>query len=388
MSTISSEFHITAILDGTTLHGSLNADGSLTQASSDSSISPDWSLVANQPTIYLTLLNGAELYAPDDTAEKPYTWYFNGNAIEWEGSDSTLPIGPDLILTGRRSTNGLFFKHKKNISIGSGPSIPMPALRIIGNIAGSNVVDVYPVRLDGTITQGSASIPFSTEIQIRVSRFTANGFLGGIRFVGSSSITSKGQIITMYGELYGASGTLQPNDYDTEWFLNDSETGTAGSGAETNPPHYYQVTEEQVSGEARIRCDFKVNGQVEYTAYATIDDAQDPEIMYIQYSGGNGRSASVRRNGSVQLYVWMGEANNPAVDTRWTNFRTQLLDADKQVITGRMTGVNDADSNGIRVVDVDSETHKGSLTIYFDNVIDQGKGDIFGYLFADKPIAE
>ena len=59
MSTISNRFFIEAIDDGSTLHGSLLSTKPLTQAlvSSGAAV-PDWTVAANQPIVYVDLING------------------------------------------------------------------------------------------------------------------------------------------------------------------------------------------------------------------------------------------------------------------------------------------------------------------------------------------
>ena len=75
MGNISNRFYVTALEDGTTLHGNLVADKSLTQAWNGTSAVPDWTVVANQPTIYLTLLSGATAVQPSADSVQ---WYYNG----------------------------------------------------------------------------------------------------------------------------------------------------------------------------------------------------------------------------------------------------------------------------------------------------------------------
>ena len=56
MSSISNRFFVTALDDGTTLHGNLASDKSLSQAWSGTSAIPNWTIASEQPTIYLTLM--------------------------------------------------------------------------------------------------------------------------------------------------------------------------------------------------------------------------------------------------------------------------------------------------------------------------------------------
>ena len=61
MSQISNRFYVTALDDGTTLHGNLASTKPLSQAWNGSSAVPNWTQASEQPVIYLTLLSGGAL---------------------------------------------------------------------------------------------------------------------------------------------------------------------------------------------------------------------------------------------------------------------------------------------------------------------------------------
>ena len=85
MSTVSNRFYVECIDDGATLHGQLLSNKSLTQAWTGTTAVPNWTTAANQPTIYVDLLDGNTSVEPDSGG----TWYYNGVALEF---DSTTHI--------------------------------------------------------------------------------------------------------------------------------------------------------------------------------------------------------------------------------------------------------------------------------------------------------
>ena len=107
------------------------------------------------------------------------------------------------------------------------------------------------------------------------------------------------------------------------------------------------------------------------TAYASIDDMQDNEFMYIQYNGANGNAASLRKGGNPATFaIWIGKNNDPTVDTSFAYFQVKLLNGSGNVIMTDYTssGIANPDANGWRNLNVDVATHKASLVISYEIV--------------------
>jgi hypothetical protein len=363
MSTISNRFYVTAIDDGTTLHGNLASDKSLTQAWNGSSAVPNWTAPSEQPTIYLTLLSGATLVKPADG----YKWYYNGAEIT--ASDTRFQITT------------------KSVTYAGQTIADMPALKIVANLASSANVDVDMITFKGDYVINGTGVSFACDAQIRISAITANGKLGVINFVGGiSDITEAGQTITMYGRLYGSDGQSDTSA-TTKWYLNDSSIPVSGQtiDGQTNA---FQVTESQVVDHATVRCEFyDANNNLLYTAYAGIDDMQDPEIMYIQYNGNNGNAASLRRGETASFQIWVGKRDDAGVlggasNPTYPIIKVLLLDGNGSVITasGLATNIPDPDSNGYRTLPMSGG--KGSITPHYDTVNGAGKKNLTGIVIA------
>jgi len=362
MSTISNRFYVTALEDGTTLHGNLASDRTLTQAWNGTSAVPNWTDPNEQPTIYLTLLSGATLVAP----ASGYKWYYNGTEI----SDS----------------DSRFQKTTKSVTYAE-QTVTMPALKIVANLASSSNVDVDMITFKGSYIINGAGISFSCDAQIRISAITANGNLGVINFLnGIADITEPNQTITMYGILYGGSSGQPVSGVTTKWYLNDSSTPTSGQTI-SGYTNAYQVGESQVVDHATVRCEFyDASNNLLYTAYAGIDDMQDPEFMYIQYNGNNGNAASLRKGETASFQIWVGTREDAAVlggasTPKYPIIKVQLLNGSGNVITdtGLATAIPDPDSNGWRTLPMSGG--KGSITPHYDTVNGKGK-NITGIVIA------
>lgn len=361
MSQISNRFYVTALEDGTTLHGNLVSDKTLTQAWNGVSAVPNWTDVSEQPTIHLTLLSGATLVAP----AAGYKWYYNGTEITAE--DTRFQI----------TTKSVKYADQ---------TVTMPALKIVANLASTFTVDVDVITFKGSYVINGSGVEFSCDAQIRISAITANGKLGVINFVnGISDITEAGQTITMYGKLYGSNG--QPDDtVTTKWYLNSNTTPTSGTTI-SGQSNAYQVGESQVVDHATVRCEFyDTSNNLLYTAYAGIDDMQDPKFMYIQYNGNNGNAASLRKNETASFQIWVGKRDDASVlggasTPTYPIIKVQLLDGSGTVITttGLATNIPDPDGNGWRTLTMSGG--KGTITPHYDTVNGNGK-NITGIVIA------
>ena len=375
MSQISNRFYVTALDDGTTLHGNLASTKPLSQAWNGSSAVPNWTQASEQPVIYLTLLSGGSLVLPADN----YKWFYNGTEIDF-------------------TTDSRFVKTTHAVTY-RGTTLNMPALKIVANLASSANVDVYMITFSGSYIINGAGVSFACDAQIRISAITANGYLGLINFVGGiSNITENDQVITAYGKLYNSSGGAM-DTVTTKWYLNDGTTPTSGSSKTVDGTTYanaYQVDENDVVDHATLRCEFyDSSNNLLYTAYASVDDMQDPEFMYIQYNGANGNAASLRKDESVSFSIWVGRRDDPSVlggtaTPTYSTYKVKLLDGTGAVIggsgdSGRSvigSGIPDADSDGYRTLSMSAGV--ASITIPYSvvNSATYGKKNMTGIVIA------
>lgn len=363
MSTVSNRFYVECIDDGATLHGQLLSNKSLTQAWTGTTAVPNWTTAANQPTIYVDLLDGNASVEPDSGG----TWYYNGVALEFDP-------------TTHQDTTGKF-EEVTTVIIGDRTLTNKTAIKIIDNIASSTDVDVDTITYRGTYTKGGAAIAFAATAQIRITGVSTSGVFGLIEFVGSNVVTEKNQVITMYGRLFDASGTELTSGFTTQWKKDGTSIG-AGAAVTIDGTTYNnakQVNESAITDNTIIECDFTYivdsGGQQTsqtYAAFENIDDQTDPEQMYIQYNGSNDNSATLKPNGSITWYIWIGTQTDPTVDSTWANFGVKLLNAEGNEVTADITGIPNRASSGTlsgwRPLDVDPTTHKASITLTYAQV--------------------
>lgn len=371
MSSISNRFYVTALEDGTTLHGNIASDKSLSQSWNGSAAVPDWTVAANQPTLYITLLSGSTLVVPDNTGK----WYYNdhGTSTEITAQDTRFQI----------TTKQITYL---------GQTATVPALKIIANLASSSNVDVDSIIYKGSYTINESSIGFTAEAQIRITEISKGSNVGVINFVGGvSDITEAGQTITMYGMCYSGETGTDIGGYTTKWYINDDPTPHSGESKTVDGVQYqnaFQVNEAAVVDHATIRCEFYKGGELLDTAYAGVDDMQDPEFMYIQYEGNNGNAASLRTGETAHFQIWVGRRDDPSVlggtsSPTYNHLKVQLLDGSGDVIIGGSlaTGIPASDSEGWRDLSNQISGGKFPLTPHYDTIAANGK-NITGILVA------
>ena len=370
MSSTSNRFYVTALEDGTTLHGNLVAyNKPLTQAWNGTTAIPDWTVAANQPIVYLTLLSGNELVQP----ATGFKWYYNYTEIlfnESTGASTNFP--------------GLFERTTQGVTFGS-TTLQMPALRIIGNLASSTNVDIDTITFEGSYVINGSGVSFAAEARVLISKITAGAYLGIINFVGGiSDITTPNQVLTLYGELFNPDG-VKESGYTTKWYLNDDSNFTSGATLTVDGTQYtnaYQVGETDVVDHAMIKCEFYNSGStLMYTSYAAADDMQDPEFMYIQYNGSNGNAASLRRGETATFEIWMGTRDNPAAISGY-QYKVKLLDGDGDSITAPFAGVPDVDGNDSPYRPLSVVDGKATLAPTYNAVVQLGKKNLTGIVVA------
>lgn len=377
MGTISNRFFVQVIEDGATLHGEIRATKSLTQAFKNPGCIPDWTVADNQPTIYVTLQNGTTFILPDST----YKWYYNGNEITWNGNTSNAVA--DLAA-------GTFQKVTNYTPSGYSAGQYVPAIKIVKNLANSSNVDIDVIRFDGQKTLSSNPVAFSASLNVTITEWTEGGYLGIINFLnGIADIDSQNTSVTCQGLLYDGDGTALSSGVTYKWYFEGDSTvkGTAQS---------FTVTAADVIDYVMVRCEFYMTVEgvstLVYTAYAGIDDTQDPEYMWIQYNGANGNSASLRENESVTFSIWVGKADDPTYkDVSFTSFKVKLFDSTGTVVTATSstsyTVANDSTikktpdgTTGYRTLDVSSAVATAKL--YYNDVFFLCKKGLSGVIIA------
>lgn len=348
---ISNQFIITALQDGSVVQGSLRINGSLSQNYNPSTQKtvPDWKADAStRPSIYPVLRKGATYLSSSQlTTQK---WLYNGVEIQF---------GEDGKSTNFKDTAGsaLFKVSTTSVTLG-GTAYNLPLLTVISNLASALNVDLDTIGFEGSVEIMGKQVDFSAAVDVKIAQMTAQGYLG-VLSPESAIITAKGQSVAITAKLYTEDGTA-PSTWYTRWFnagTGEEYTGSKGQKSIT-------INEADVTDNVIIRCDFYTDANYTNrvtTAFASIDDTQDPEYFYVSFNGSNSDfSGQLNPGESVEVTVWVATMEDrTAIDTRYTNFSVKFYDGNQTEIT-----------NGAPTMT--SSANKGKVTITYDFVASHG----------------
>lgn len=397
MNNISNRFTINVIDDGTSLHGNLVADNTMSQSWDGGSCSPSWAtdMTTNpptgtyrQPTIKMVLLNGTTIVPLSQITNVRWFYddYGNEQQITFQEVDTTIQYldknNVQRTVTGKLSSDGKFLKCTSSVTKTDENNqtevVQVPALRIVQNLASSTNKDLDTITMRGEYNTGNGGVEFSAAIQVRITEYSPGGYNGTI--YGVTSITEKNQVVELFGELSGSqvdSGT----QYSTMWYVNESQQGISGGNSNT-----FQISEGQVEGKAVIRCEFIVNNEVVAVAYAEVDDMYDNEDIQFWFDGERTNHTSMRSSDShILVKMWVADNNTPdVVDASWNLFKVQLIDGDKKVIMQDPLAnqIPMPDQNGLRTLprytgDVpQADLNKAYIDVAFSTVKDYAKKNL------------
>lgn len=299
MGYVSNQIFMSAIDDGTTIHGSLVANKSLSQGynKENGTFSPDWSAGAG-PTIYLTLLDGATPIAPTGWSAETQ------NAVKWYWNNTEITFDSEGYSTNAKSgTHSLF---QRTTATWNG--ISMPALKIVYNLALAGALNNDVIRIDGNVEMSGDPIPFSAGVTVQLGEVSSNGYFGGIDFPDGSVILSDDQSIRCVANLYSAG--VGVSEYKCVWKFNGTTVtstnpndpiymSSSGTGKTNDILHVSGDDESGVLDIATVTCTFQVKDENDATQWndvltitETIDDQGDEQVMYVYYTLG-GTSAKI-----------------------------------------------------------------------------------------------
>lgn len=403
MGQISNQIYMQAIDDGTTIHGSLNANTSLSQAYSKTSqtYSPDWSN-GNGPVIFLTLLDGVTPIIPSGwDASSSSTW----DAVTWIWNTTTLSFGSD-----QKSTNATYGGNPlfQRVTYTWG-SLTVPALKILQNMALAGQLNNDVVQVNGNVEMSGSPIPFSASVTLSFGEVNANGYHGIIEFPLGSYIMNDSDIIKCVGLLY--SGGKIVSNYTCRWQFNGNTVGTStstypyqrqneydGPNPTTAPWPKVNYNELVVNGNdntgvldlATVTCIFSVSGKDVLTVTEVIDDKGDDEMMFTYYtingqkSELDGSPVSLRSGQSVIWDAFIAKATAPdTIDTRATKFEFLPKNAKGTTIgyssfTQSGSPLNNSSKYSdswcdVTVYNEGVSTHRAQFTCHFTDIVTAGR---------------
>lgn len=343
---ISNHFAITALQEGVTIQGSLRVAGTLSQNYNPNSgrCIPDWkTTVAKRPVIYPVIRKGAQYC--NNAQINNGKWYYNDIEIQF---DSTTGLSTNLV---DGNGDAIFQLGTRVVNLG-GSDYTLPALTIINNLASANNVDLDTIVYQGSVELNGKQVSFPPcGIDVKIAQMTTQGYLG-LLSPESAIISHKGETVTITAELYNEAGEI-PTTFYTKWYNAGTGVELSAGAHITIPVNGRSVTvdSEAVTDNLVLRCDFftdsaKTNRVT--TAFASIDDTQDPEYLYISLNGSNSDfSGQLSPGESCEVTMWVATMEDrTAINTEYTHFTVRLFDGQQNEIVETAPAVTVQNNKG------------------------------------------
>ena len=352
--TISNHFAITALQEGITVQGSLRIDGTLSQNWNNNTQKaiPNWKATQadpnpSQPRVYPVIRKGVQ-YMNNSQLVNTH-WLYNDVVITFDNSgDSTNFLDAN--------NDPLFHVGTTTVSLG-GSSYLVPCLTVIANLASPTNIDLDTIGYEGSVEILSKQQPFQCQVDVKIAQMSAQGFLG-LLSPESAIITAQDQAVTVTASLYGEDGQ-SPATWYCKWY--NAGTGDEYVAARNN--HSVTFYGADFVDNLILRCDFftdaSYNNRVT-TAFASIDDTQDPEYLYISLNGSNSDfSGQLSPGESCTVTAWVATMEDAtAINTQYTNFTCVLYDGQQNEITSGPT--------------MTTSSNRGTIVLPYDFVAQSG----------------
>lgn len=216
---------------------------------------PDWTISSNQPTIYPRAIS--QNTGKRITIHSP-KWYYNGSLIE---------SGNPTFLTTTHNDGG----------------VVVPALKIVGNLASINNLDLDTIRFEGKATIASVEYNVSGTVEVRIEEMVGEPYDGIIKATEGGVIDNDTSEVTATAILYNG-GVQISSEVTYKWF-RVGKSGDTELTPPTSTPNKMTFKDEDIDSELTIRVDFYYNGTKVYSVTRLLSDETDPYFLEVSIDG-------------------------------------------------------------------------------------------------------
>lgn len=316
MSKTSGSFFVSMIVDGDSATGRLYTTAPLAQMhkKGTNGYVPDWTTPSLQPIIYPTIRSSNEntVKAIIDNTD---VWVYNGATVVF-GSDG-LATSPSVIAGKIRRV-----QHNNG-------SVNVPAIRIVGNLAGESNLDNDIITMRAQIEASGHNLTFESSIDLKISEYTDSEYNGFLSVTNGGIIDEEGETITVTPDLWKG-GSKMNGGYTVEWLKPPYASAFSTANTVT-------IGRNDIDSRLNLMCRFKVDGKVVYTDITTLSDEIDPYFIRCDRNG----SDKLAVGGSVSFAYKLCKQGTGAVITSIPmTYATTVTGAQGQVITLANTPTN------------------------------------------------
>jgi hypothetical protein len=276
MSTVKGSATITFVKQGDTINTSLRSTKPLEQyiKKGTTSVVPDWTQAANQPTIYPVVRSSLmdSRIAPEPGSEQ---WKYNGSVIAFAG---------DLSTAMGSIAAGTFKKGSSKID---GDTL-VPTLTICKNLASGTNINADVIEFSAIADTGFRSA-ISASIDIRIEEIEGDPYIGYIAVNDGGVVDANTPQITLTATL--SRGGLDVSTGVTyKWYKADGN-----DWVNTNKTtKAITLTKDDIDVQELYRCEFFISGSSVCNAVIQVYDESDP-LVVLPNPDGDEEISSIRK---------------------------------------------------------------------------------------------
>lgn len=343
MSIVSGSAFITAMVEGDQVTATLSSTKPLSQyvKKGTSGVSPDWTVEANQPIVYVVARSqntGLRKTIQPESEE----WSYNGLKIEFNASGvSTFPS----------YVAGKFLKTVHNDGDND-----VPALKIIGNLASPDNTDNDQITFKGNVEIGGIARPLEPSITVRIEETVGDPYDGYIDATDGGVIDDDTASVTLTAHLLRGGNSITTG-VSYKWskaILGGWQEINASGGT----PNKITLSAADIDSSAIIKCEFYVDNVLVFTETRPVYDETDPLVMAMNPS----QSTQLKENESVTFGPTIHRRSTGAKESGYDKFSFTAYDIESNLISLPVSQVTD---KTCKVTYVDATgIGKGSVRLY------------------------
>lgn len=264
MSNVGGSWFCGMVVDGDNISGNIRSTKPLVQMFQPGTgkCIPDWSVAANQPVIYPVARSQNEGTIKPIVAGTD-KWYYNGVLVTFNASN--VATAPAVIAN-----------KAKKVTYNNG-SVSVPALQIMGNLAGSSNMDADIIRLEGDVEASGHTLAFNSDISLAISEYSDSTYSGFLYITNGGIVDSEHPSVSVTPKLYKG-GSEVVSGYTLKWYKMPST-------ASFSTANTVSITANDIDSRLTLRCEFIVAGIVVTEALAELSDETDPFFIVSEFSG-------------------------------------------------------------------------------------------------------
>lgn len=276
---LESGFTIIALMDGTTINGTLRVEGTpLVQRynKGTNAFIPNFETIteSSRPTVVLILrdISDGNVLTPQK--------------LEWRYNDLLLTFDSNGLSTNAGMVG--FFKKTDAYSTNvGGISYNLPALRVMKNLVPISGYDNDRITVSGTIEVSGTSVGFNAlSKEVIIQESTGNQYDVLITNNKGSQLLTTGESLTDTVRIF--KDGVEVTDYISYTFQWVKMLGTGDTNWGTSRTQV--VSTSDVDNVLKLRCDVKKDGSLVASGYDEITDFSDPYYVILKITGISGNT--------------------------------------------------------------------------------------------------